>query len=156
DAAGLLYVIDLADDVLVAVDKADATAAVIGATGVAANFAQDMDFDRSTGVLYWAGYQGGGNSQMFVVDTTTGAATSIGNIQDGAELVSFSIATAGGNCAAPADVPWISLDDTGGTIVGGGPDQTINVTLDASSLPVGVHQASICITSNDVERPTVE
>src|SRR5699024_5400048 len=83
---GLMYGIDIVDDVLLAIDKTTAEATVIGPLGFDANFAQDMDFDPSDGTLYWAGYFGGGDSQMLTVDLETGAATSLGAVEDGAEL----------------------------------------------------------------------
>lgn len=153
---GLMYGIEIQNDVLVAIDKTDGTPAVIGPTGVNANFAQDMDFDPSTGILYWAGYLGGGNSQMFTVDTSTGAATPIGPVAGGAELLSFSVAVAGGNCSDPADVPWLSVDAGSGTVPAGGPADEVEVTLDATGLANGVHEASLCVRSNDPSRALVE
>lgn len=153
---GLLYGLDIGTDELVAIDKTTGAMAPIGPVGPDANFAQDMDFDPSTGVLYWAGYFGGGSSIMYTIDTGTGAATAIGPIENGAELLSFSIAVAGGNCSDPADVPWLSLDSTGGTIPAGGADHAIGVTLDGSGLSDGVYEASICVRSNDPDRAVVE
>jgi len=153
---GLMYGIEIQNDVLFAIDKTNGTPAVIGPTGVNANFAQDMDFDPSTGTLYWAGYQGGGNSQMFTVDTTTGAATSIGAVAGGAELLSFSVAVAGGNCSDPADVPWLSVDAASGVVPSGGPADEVQVSLNATSLANGVYEASLCVLSNDPTRPLVE
>jgi hypothetical protein len=152
---GLMYGIDISADVLIAIDKTSATPSVIGALGFNANFAQDMDFDRSTGVLYWAGYLGGGNSQIYTVNTATGAATPIGPIADGAELLSFSIAVAGDNCSAPEDVPWLSLDQSSGSIAAGGADDEVDVTLDATGLAIGSYSASLCVRSNDPSRPLV-
>src|SRR5690606_12540676 len=74
---GLIYALDLVDDVLLAVDKTNAEAVVIGSVGMDANFAQDMDFDQTTGILYWAAYNSG-TSRMFKLDTDTGAGTPIG------------------------------------------------------------------------------
>ena len=45
-----------------------------------------MDFDYTTGTLYWAAYLGQGDSRMTTVDTATGAATVVGNIADGNEV----------------------------------------------------------------------
>src|SRR5690606_29848695 len=152
---GQLFALDLVDDVLAAVDKSNGTASVIGSLGVDANFAQDMDFDRSTGTLWWAGFSGtsgaDASSTMYTIDTATGAATVVGGIQGDAEMLSFSVAVSTSGCAELSDVPWLSLSASNGMIPGLGPDQVIDVTLDASGLPVGVHQASVCISSNDVE-----
>ena len=45
--------------------------------GTDLNFAQGMDFDFSSGVLYAALYTGGGSGQWATSDTVTGAATSL-------------------------------------------------------------------------------
>lgn len=153
---GLLYGIDIVTDELLAIDKTNGGAAAIGPLGGNANFAQDMDFDQSTGTLYWAAYFGSGNSQMMKVDTSTGAATPIGPIQDGAELLSFSIAVASGNCSDPADVPWLSVSSSGGTIQPGDADHSVTVTMDSTGLPDGLYEASVCIRSNDPARRVVE
>jgi uncharacterized repeat protein (TIGR01451 family) len=153
---GLMYGNDIGADALIAIDKTDGAVAVIGPTGLAANFAQDMDFDQSTGILYWPAYLGGGNSQMTTIDLTTGAASVIGPIQDGAELLSFAVAVAGGNCSEPADVPWLSVDQASGTILPGGAPDEVTVTLDSTGLAEGIYEASLCVTSNDADTALVE
>jgi len=156
DAAGLLYGLEIIDDVFIAIDKTDATGAVIGPVGVNANFAQDMDFDRSTGTLYWASYLGGGNSNIRIINTSTGATSVVGPIESGAELLSFSIAVPSlGGCEAPSDVPWLSLDVDAGTNAPG-TGVTVEVTLDSASLDEGVYSALLCVNSNDPDNPLVQ
>lgn len=145
---GLMYSIDIADDVLVAIDKNTGAASVIGPTGINANFAQGMDFDPTTGVLYWAGYQGGGVSSVYTVDLTSGTATEIGPVADGAELFGLAIAIAGGGCAQPEDVPWLSVSPDSGTVAPAGTG-TATVTLDPTGLTDGVYTANVCVSSND-------
>jgi hypothetical protein len=58
-------------------------------------------------------------------------------------------------CAAPADVSWLSLAPTNGTISGGDGTQ-VDVTLDATGLAVGDHEALLCIDSNGAAGPEVE
>ncbi|TVQ41062.1 MAG: DUF4394 domain-containing protein, partial [Wenzhouxiangella sp.] len=157
DGSGLMYGLDVNADVLFALDKTDATAAVIGPLGVDANFAQDMDFDRSTNTLYWASYLGSGNSNMRIIDTSTGATTLIGPIQDGAELLSFSIALPmPPSCVTPAEVPWLTVDADSGSIQPGAPADEVVVTLDASALTEGTYNALLCIASNDPVIPLIE
>ncbi len=157
DSSGLMYGLEIIDDVLVAIDKTDAVGAIIGPVGFNANFAQDMDFDRSTDTLYWASYLGGGNSNIRIIDTSTGATTLVGPIQDGAELLSFSVAVAGaGGCDAPENVPWLSLDSDAGSIQPGDPVEEVQVTLDAGSLTEGIYNALLCINSNDPDFPLIE
>lgn len=157
DSNGLMYGLEIIDDVLVAIDKTDAVGSVIGPVGVNANFAQDMDFDRSSDTLYWASYLGGGNSNIRIIDTDTGGTTVVGPIQDGAELLSFSIAVAGASgCNAPEDVPWLSVDANSGSIQPGDPADVVLVTLDSDGLALGTYNALLCVTSNDPATPLVE
>ncbi|NBB92947.1 MAG: hypothetical protein GVY32_07255, partial [Gammaproteobacteria bacterium] len=150
---GLMYGLDLIADVLVAIDKDTGETSVIGPTGIAANFAQDMDFDPLTGTLYWAGYLGSGDSQMFTVDTSTGAATAIGDIQGGNELLAFTIALPRAlNCQESATIPWLSVDSTSGTAPAGGSSE-IQVTMDSTGLGNGSYSADLCIETNDAETP---
>jgi hypothetical protein len=153
---GLMYGIDIIADVLLAIDKESAEASVIGPLGVNANFAQDMDFDQSDGTLYWAGYLGGGNSQMYIVNLATGAATSLGNIGGGNELLSFSIAIegAGAGCQAPSAVPWLSIDPLSGT-TGAGDTDMVEVVLDSSGLAGGVYEAFVCVETNDANNDQI-
>jgi hypothetical protein len=59
------------------VDKATGVCTFIGTSGVATNFAQGMDFDPATNILYAALYTGGGNGSYGTWDTSTGAWTEI-------------------------------------------------------------------------------
>jgi len=150
DAAGQMYGIDLTPDTLLAIDKTDASAATVGPTGLAANFAQDMDFDYTTNTLYWPAYLGGGNSQMTTVNTATGAATPIGNIANGNELLAFSLASSATPpvCANPGTVPWLNVVPSTGTVDAGTSDTAV-VNFDASGLDAGVYEAYLCVSTTD-------
>jgi hypothetical protein len=154
--AGQLYGVEISNDVLIAIDKTSGAAALLGPTGVAANFAQDMDFDDSTGTLYWASYLGGGNSRMQTLDLITGDATEVGVIGGTAELLSFAIAIPSGGCAAPQDIPWLSVAPSSGTVATGEPDDIAVVTLDATGLTEDFYRATLCVSSNDPATPLVE
>lgn len=65
------------DDNLWLIDKATAACTLVGSTGVNAAFTQSMDFDRNSGVLYWANC---GDYKLYTVDITTGKATLIGGV----------------------------------------------------------------------------
>lgn len=145
---GLMYGIDIADDVLLAIDKDTGSASVIGPTGINANYAQGMDFDPSTGILYWAGYQGSGVSNIYTVDLTTGAATAIGPVYDGAELFGLAIAIPSGACSQPQDVPWLSVSPATGTTEPGD-SSNVTVTMNPSGLSDGFYAANVCVASND-------
>jgi hypothetical protein len=149
---GLMYGIDITNNVLLAIDKTSGDASAIGALGFNPNFAQDMDFDHSDGTLYWGGYFGGGDSQIMVIDTDTGAATSLGNVQGGTELLSFSIAIPGaGDCTEAADIDWLSVTPEAGTTAAGSTD-SVTVAVNASGLSAGMHEANVCVGSNDPEQ----
>ncbi|AKS43325.1 S8 family serine peptidase [Wenzhouxiangella marina] len=156
DLNGQMYGLDLTPDALLAIDKTDATAASIGPTGLAANFAQDMDFDYATNTLYWAAYLGSGDSRMTTVDTSTGAATVIGNIANGNELLSFDIANPGVPpvCANPGVVPWLSATPASGNAPAFG-SETASIDFDSTGLAVGTYEAHLCVTTGDANNPAM-
>ena len=59
-ARGQIYGHDIANDIMIAIDKTTAAATVLGSTTQNGNFAQGMDFDLSTNVLYAYMYIGTG------------------------------------------------------------------------------------------------
>jgi hypothetical protein len=71
---GQMYGHDIALDNLMSINKTTGAATVIGPTGVAANFAQGMDFDNSDNTLYAFIYTGGGANSLRRFNLTTGAA----------------------------------------------------------------------------------
>lgn len=77
DVNGNLYGHDISDDALYSIDAATGTATFIGGHGLAANFAQGMDFDWSTNTLYATIYTGGGTGQYGSFDLTDGSFTMI-------------------------------------------------------------------------------
>jgi hypothetical protein len=58
-------------------------------------------------------------------------------------------------CENPANVPWLELSSAQGTTAPGSVSEVV-VTMDSSSLSLGVHEAVLCIESNDPDRPTEE
>ncbi|MGY6586858.1 MAG: S8 family serine peptidase [Wenzhouxiangella sp.] len=58
-------------------------------------------------------------------------------------------------CADPQAISWLSVDPTSGSIAGGA-SASIDVTLDASTLPAGDYDALICLTTNDADAPLVD
>lgn len=59
------------------VDKTTGVASLVGASGIITNFAQGMDFDPTTNILYAALYTSGGNGSYGTWDTTSGSWTEI-------------------------------------------------------------------------------
>jgi len=77
NATNELYAMDITTDSLWRVNTATAAATLLGPTGFATNFAQGMDFDWATGILYAALYTGGGTGTFARLDLTTGAGTAV-------------------------------------------------------------------------------
>jgi hypothetical protein len=153
DSAGVLYGIDIAADTLVVLNGSNP--GVVGKLGFDAEFAEGLDFDAASGTLYFAAVNNESvfsqPAQMYTIDTTTGHATLVGGISadpDGAQISAFAIAVAGGGCATPQDVPWLSVSPASGTTA---PANTTEVTVgfDAAALAPGVYTANLCIGSND-------
>lgn len=77
NAQGDMYGHDISTDSIYSINTATGVATLIGATGFAANFAQGMEFDKSTGVLYAWLYQGSGVNTFATIDLVSGAATTV-------------------------------------------------------------------------------
>jgi len=92
DSNGNAYMADLNNDSLYAIDLTDASSTLIGPLGVDLNFAQDADFHPDSGELYMGGYIGAGVNNFYKLDLTTGAATSLGTVNNNcAELTIVAI-----------------------------------------------------------------
>jgi hypothetical protein len=148
DASGNMYGLDLGGEQLLAIDKTTGVAQAIGPLGFDANYAQDMDFDPSTGVLWYAGYDKYGLGAMYTLDTTNGHAALVGPFPQGTEIAAFSVAVPSEGCASPEDVPWLSVSPASGT-TSAGEDSVATVAFDATNLASGVYQANVCVHSND-------
>lgn len=72
---GELYAHDIVTDSLYRINPTTAAPTLVGPHGLAANFAQGMDFDNSDGTLYGCIYTGGGTNTYCTWNTSTGAIT---------------------------------------------------------------------------------
>lgn len=151
DPQGLLYGLDAGNDQLLAIDKQTGAFQFIGSIGFDVNFDQDMDFDPSTGILWYAGVDAGGTIAMYTIDPASGFASYYSPIFADNEIFAMSIAVPWGPCGRPQDSPWLRYDVTAGTTAPGS-SSPINVTLDASALTAGTYRANLCIPSNDPVR----
>jgi hypothetical protein len=145
NAEGEMYGVDLVTDALVQINPATGAGTVVGSLGVNANYAQGMDFEEVTGVLYWAAYVAQG--ELRVIDTSTGASTLVGAFPSGAETDSLAFATYPGGF----DVPWLSEDPVTG-IVGSGEAANVGVTFTTvvtDPLPLGTYDAKLRVRGND-------
>lgn len=156
---GAMYGIDTLGDALLAIDKATGSAAVIGWLGFSLidNGPHAIDFDDASGTLYLAaGYTEGRTGGVFSIDRVTGLASLVGPFPvepvagtfSFLALPGFSIATIGGECVDPADVPWLAVNQVAGVLAPGGQAQ-LDVRLDAGSLAEGEYTAQLCVFSND-------
>jgi len=118
----MIYIVDLLTSNLMKVDPATLEVTTVGALGVSPNYAQGMDFDEESGVLYWAAYVSAG--ELRVIDTTTGASALVGTFPSGAETDCLAFPTGG-----QSDVPWLSEDPTSGTVLAGG-DFDVDIIFD--------------------------
>ena len=137
----MIYIVDIVTDSLYKVDPATMTTTLVGALGVNASYAQGMDYEETTGILYWAAYTTTG--ELRVIDMTTGASTLVGAFPGGAEVDSFAFATGG-----VSDVPWLSEAPVSGTVTTGG-STDITVTFDPTSLgQPGTYMAELKVKHN--------
>jgi hypothetical protein len=151
DPDGNLYSLDVITDALYAVDKTNANDALIGSIGFDANYAQDMAFDASTGILYLAGFDRDSfTDSTYTVDLQTGAASIIGPIGPSlGEVDAMTIETVGGPCSQPQDLPWLSLDPQSGTTPPSG-SSPINASIDGTGANDGdILSGTVCAASND-------
>ncbi len=139
---GVLFAHDINQDRIITINKTTGAVTSIGLTGLAANYAQGMDFDDETGVLYLAAYTTTG--ALYIADTTTGATTLVGAFPGGAEVDSFAIQT-----AVAADISWLSEVPAAGTIPAG-ETFTVDLVYDSGQvLEPGTYIGNLHVNSND-------
>lgn len=90
---GILYGHDFSVDTIVTIDPNTLVVTTLGPTGIAANYAQGMEYDKGNDKLYLAAYTTSG--ALYEVDLGNGHATLIGAFQNGAEIDAFAIPYAG-------------------------------------------------------------
>ncbi len=93
NTVGAMYGVDIIDDALYSIDTGTGIATYIGSTGASANYAQGMDFDLTTGTLYWAAYTSAG--ELRTLDLDTGMSTLISPFPGGSQVDGLSIAGSG-------------------------------------------------------------
>ncbi len=112
--SGVLYGLDTTDDSLLIIDPATAAATRVGPLGVPVGGEGELDFDGQTGQLIMAAEQI--SSRIYSVNTTTGAATLLGELPFTTSAIAFLGIEPP---ACPTD-----LDDGSGT---GTPDQAVTI-----------------------------
>ncbi len=148
---GAMIGLNMIDDTFYRIDKVTGHVRPLGPSGLAVGYwpGQSMDFDQTTGVLYYATWPDGDlPSSMYTVDLETGSATSLGMTGDGTTFLrGLSITLPGGPCLTPGDVPWLSFRTGGGTLQPGD-SSSVSIAFDASRLAPGEHHAKLCVDSN--------
>lgn len=158
DAAGNLYGVDIALDALVAIDKTTGEARPIGSLGFDANYSSGLAFDYQNGQLYFSSIDvssGTPEPGLWRIDTLTGEATLVGPIPSIDQRLSqwdaLAIAHAANDvCDDPANVPWLSLNPTRGSVHPEDGATTVHLSFDASALDDGTYSANLCLYSNDL------
>jgi hypothetical protein len=145
---GFMYGVDVVNDAFYAIDKTTGATSLKGTVGFDTNHTQDADFDRSSGVLYWAAVnEDSFSGEMRTIDLDTGATTLLYPLS--LYAAGLGLETAGGPCAQPQDLPWLSLDSTSGTTSPSGSSPVIASIDGTQAVPGDVLQGTICARSND-------
>lgn len=160
DNDGRLYGIDVTEDALYAIDKTTGATGLIGSLGFSTNgYLSALAFDPADdSVAYLAAFgyldvTGREDGSLWRVDKSTGQASFLHPIvgPDGgwSQISAISFAHRGNRCAEPAEIPWLRLDRSGGSLQPGDPAATLNLVFDAGALGDGTYKADLCIHSND-------
>jgi hypothetical protein len=86
---GLIWGHDFVGEQIVTIIPGTTTVTVIGGTGLSANYAQGMEYDKGNDQLFLAAYTTSG--ALYEVDMGSGNAILIGGFQNGAEVDAFAI-----------------------------------------------------------------
>ena len=140
----MIYIVDLITDSLFRVDPDTLATTLVGALGVSANYAQGMDYEEESGVLYWAAYTTAG--ELRIIDTITGASSLVGAFPGGAETDCLAFTTGG-----QSDVPWLSEDSVSGTVT---PTTPVNVTVTFDPTGAGLNQPGDYLAELKVKHDT--
>jgi hypothetical protein len=92
---------------------------------------------------------GGTHELVFFSTTDAGAAVTNFFVDD----VAISVVP-GGVCVSPSDIPWLTVNPTNGTTIGGN-SFPVTLTYDSTSLSQGTYTGTLCITSNDPDESLV-
>jgi hypothetical protein len=110
DNSGQFYGLEQTLDNLVRIDKNTGAATVIGAIGFDARFAQDADFDYTSGTLYLAAYNNTtSRGELRTANLSTGATTLIAPFPTSIEVTNLAINSPTGPVAS-----WLSIAPTSG------------------------------------------
>ncbi len=144
DTGGEMYGLDIGSDELLAIDPATGAGTVIGSVGFDASYAQGMDFEEESGVLYLAAFNVGNFlGELRIADTQTGNSVLVGTFPGGAEVDCLSFATGGS-----ADVPWLMENPVAGSVPATG-SIPVTVNFDAAYVDQPGKYTAELIVKND-------
>lgn len=126
---GDLYGLDILDDQLYQIDKDTGAGTPIGHIGFDANYAQDIAFDRTSGVLYGTLMLDARIGGLYKFDLGTGEATELKEFDDNIYLTALAIPYIKYTMVAEASPP------AGGTVTGSGdykPGSMVTLSADAA------------------------
>jgi hypothetical protein len=154
NCSGRMIAHEIATDSFYDVNTATGAMTLIGPHGLAANFAQGMDFDNQDGTLYAFIYTGAGTNRFGSVNLTTGAFTTL--VQDN-PLGEFEGAvrnTCTAGATAPVfgftPAPGATVSATGGTTVG----STGNLSIAPAIATAGTGTGTPATTTLTCTAPT--
>jgi hypothetical protein len=144
DLNGEMYGVDSVLSVMVRIDPATGAGTVLGPIGYDSSMAT-LDFDDDTGVLYMATWEYlTGDTNLWTVDTNSGAVTLVSAFPSGTGLQFLAIASDG-----LMGIPWLDETPTSGIVAPGG-GVGIDLTLDAGAVSgPGTYRARLHVESND-------
>jgi len=157
DDSGNLYSYDLVNDSFLRVDKATGAGTIIGSLGFDANFGQGMDYDSASSTMYMTAFNNSTfQAELRAVDLNTGNTTLLGTLgTPSVTQLGYVAWQSGGPCSAPADIPWLSVSPTSGTVPPAGV-ANLGVTFDSTGLAINLYEGVLCVRSNDPDEPLVE
>lgn len=140
NTSGQMYGFDICSDSLISIDPATGAGTVIGPAGFDGNYAQGMDFDDLTGILYLAAFNNGTFSgELRTVNLSTGSTTLVGPFQGNVQADCLAIASFGAQ--PPANTPPVVSG------VGVSADVLSWTYVDADADPQASYEAAVCPTS---------
>lgn len=146
DGDGNLWGLNL-DDNIYSIDKTDGHMTLVGAAGFDANYAQSMAWDPISDIIYLAAFNNGADrGELRILDTETGATQLVGAFPGNAEIAALGFP--GGGSA-----DFVSVSPTSGTVAANS-STTVQVQLDATTLPNGTYNSSLTVYSNDFDNPS--
>lgn len=141
NCAGALYGHNISDDALYSINPTTGAGTLIGTHGLAANFAQGMDFDNQAGTLYGFIYTGTGTNRFGTFNLATGAFTTLvqdnplGEYEGAIPTTCAPAATAPVYSYSPA--PGSTVVGTGGSLVGSTSSFTIAPSIGTAGSGTG-------------------